>query len=560
MLRDGDSQPLPPTSGLLQLLDPGRKHSFKSGSLKSGDINTSYLNAAQQIQDVVEHELSQSMQHIEDPQSLALVQELKIFSAPVLSIEFSKLFAVWIHVLKEAAVLCNAVIGSFILSVGGFICLNIVGNPLMQASFGIFQSCNLILFESPLISMADKIGIDFSVAFGSGDALHSRKVFSQGTLTLLMSISIFSVPALLSIEYLLLLLGIDPENARVVQECCYPFIIAAYVETIAEILRTFCLSQGMESALGKIALANNLFSILTNWFFIVYWNLGPKGWVYANLVFQLVNLLSALWVMRSSDPAYIGFVSFGETMKGFGPYFLECVKFMLGSYCEFIGFELTSIYIARLRNNNYIGAYTAMVNFSSMAYKIGQTLAIACRTRVNVLIGLKLYKTAQHFYAFFVSAACGIGVFVGVIIYLCSSYIADLYANSNQIMRQQFEYLLYVYAISAPSEISLYISYVGMKTTGNMTKLLLLNVGIVIGLNSTIGLYLAKHNASPALLFFFLMSLLWVVNLSSALIAIRSDWSQARSDEEDAIVQKKHASSNDGQPKELKEVLIDKKL
>jgi len=382
--------------------------------------------------------------------------------------------------------------------------------------------------------MMDKIGIDLSIAFGTGSPEKNRKVFSQGCLSLIISCCAFSLPALLSIEWLLLKLGIDDRVADLVQSAIYPFLSVFVTQMFSESVRTFCLAQGLESTLGNISIVNNIISMFTNWYFIVWMDLGLKGWVYCDLIFETINLLAGLWVMREAQDGTVGFASIKDILDGFGSYFCESIKFMLGTYCEYIGFELTSIYIARLGNNDHIGAYSCIVSFATAIYRVGLTFSIACRTRINILIGAKHHKVAKNFFKFFLAAAFLFGVVLGIVVYLCRYQITKIYADSTEEMSNTFTSLLLVYSISIPSETTLYSSYVGMKTTGNMTLLLILNVIIVIGLNGSIGWYLGAHGYPPAYLFLFLMSLLWVVNFISAVYSIVfADWSKITPEEEE---------------------------
>lgn len=456
-----------------------------------------------------------------------VIDDLLMFKVPPSSLDCSTLLCVSLRIVREAGELVSAVIGSFIVGTGGFVCFNIVGRPLYQASFGLFQVVISILFVSPLLSMMDKIGIKLSLAYGNGETEGCKKAFSQGCASILIAICCMCLPTLLGIKHILLALGIDYRIVDLVHESMHPFMLVVIVQTVSETIRAFCLSQGMESTLGRLAICNNILSIFTNWYMIVYLDLGIKGWVYTDLIYETINLVGGVWTMQGALPGSIGYASIKDTLDGFGCFFWESIKFMLGNYSEFIGYELTSIYIAMVGNNDSIGAYAGIVNFGGIIYRIGITFAITCRTRVNILIGAHLPNTARNFFRFTMLVTLIIGMILSALVYVCREYIIKIYADSTEDVEREFNKLLSVYTLFIPSAISQSISYVGMKSTDSMGVLLLFNVLIVLGVNGTLGLYLCLHGYSLTVLFALLLTLVLIVNVLSFLYSTEiNDWGE----------------------------------
>jgi len=127
----------------------------------------------------------------------------------------------------------------------------------------------------------------------------------------------------------------------------------------------------------------------------------------------------------------------------------------LNGYCETIGYELTVVFIAQLGNNNFIAAYASIFDFATVIYCIDNSFAVACRTRINVLIGAKHNTIAKNFYKFSIVSVFLVGVLISIVAYFATPLLAKVYADSNEEMREEFKNMMHVYAITMSASISL---------------------------------------------------------------------------------------------------------
>ena len=111
------------------------------------------------------------------------------------------------------------------------------------------------------------------------------------------------------------------------------------------------------------------------------------------------------------------------------------------------------------------------MNITAMIYTLGMSISMVCRTRINILIGMDLSQTAKNYFKFTYISGFITGLLLALIVAPLAPFIADLVANQNEEMRSTFIILLTIYCFDMPFETNLYTGFVGIKTIGEIMKL-----------------------------------------------------------------------------------------
>lgn len=464
----------------------------------------------------------------EDASAQEVVKQLLQFEKSALELPKADLLFCFMKMVKESLVLAFSIAGTNIVSASGFAYLNTLGKPLIQASFGICSSYFMVFFMAIMISNMDKLGITLAQAYGKKDYSKCRIIITQGAITTLLMFGLVSLPLMLNEENLLLLIGLPAENCRIAQQMANSLVPAMIVQCGAEFLKTVCFSQGHESIFGRVNFFNVPLSLLLSYVFIIRWDMEIQGWVYSKLVFELVNLCTGLYVFLCwSIPEVKGFVSLQETFSGLGHFVLDSVKFTLGTYSEFFGFEITSYFVAVTGNNDSIAAYTSFISVNTLLFIVGLSFATICRTRLNLLMGMHLPNTARNFFFFFVTCAAIVGLVVSVALFSTRTILAEFFANSTERMKNDFFGLLSVYVFAAPSELSVATSMMGMKTLGRIIDVLKIAFIFYVLLNFITGKTILHFGGEVTSLFAGLLSVITLMNITLVIICYRDDWNKA---------------------------------
>ena len=250
------------------------------------------------------------------------------------------------NLFLETITVAATFIGFCLNGLSALICLGLVGQVEQQASFGILQSIILIFFFALYNSNLDKMGIELSQAFGKKAYERYKRIATQGVIVVLTVFAVVTLPIALFAEPILTTVGISESNAAIVGVSirnCIPMMI---ISMMADVVKTFCMAQGHESLFGKISLFSTAICFIGNYIFIVKMGMLINGYVLSATISYSINFLVALYVVRHTEPQTRGLVSWSSAMKGFREFFTESIKFTLGSYAEYLGFEITSYFVA----------------------------------------------------------------------------------------------------------------------------------------------------------------------------------------------------------------------
>lgn len=454
-----------------------------------------------------------------------IVRDLYVFSDDISKVKISVQTGIYLRLLVETLKMTPYVTAQVLITTSAFVCLSWTGDLLEHASFELYNFLTLMFFISMTFSSMDKISIELSNAFGANNYKRCSEVLFMGILTLFIEAAIVTFPTFFWSEELLVAIGIDPVIAKTVKVPLRWSLISVVLQMCVEVIQTFCMAQGLEHYFGRIGVLSLALAMPANYITICVYDMGIMGFVISRTLVEVIRLLLCLYVARLTHPDTRKMCSLDDITKDLSDFFFESIKFTLGAYGEFVGFEICGYMIALTKDNSQLAAYYSVQNFTGISYTIGVAASVICRTRINILIGMNKNDTAKNFYKSFSLFTIAFGCICGVLTLIFSSTLTSLYAGSNENLIYWIHSLFFIYAFVLFTDTTFTTNAVGMKTIGEI-NLLLRFVIIFILISNTIGGSIMLYLHSNALQFYALtMLLITISNLLSMRITFKRDWS-----------------------------------
>ena len=429
--------------------------------------------------------------------------------------------------IANALSISSNIIGNSFLNTAGFVTLNIVGNKLEQAAYGIAISYYSMFSSSLITSSLDKYGIDLSHEFGKGNFGGMKQVTTKSILSLILVLGSFTMPLLLFSHSVLLSVGIREDIALLASSAIRLLMVLAVLQMTNETIKTFCISQGHEKVFAVPEYINISLSIVFLYYLVCVRKMSIKGWIYSRITNEVVNLviLSSVMYLRT-DKRSRGVASVKEVWGGLGAYFCDTLKFIMGSYTEYLAFEVTTYFVALTKDPAQIAAYTGLINVSVICYCVGISFALICRTRVSILAGMGRQDVAISFFRTYYWFTVFIGCCLGAVGYLYRDSISGVYASSDREMRETFKKLLTIFCVFMPAECSLMTATITMKSIGKIKLLVALNVVILLVCNTVGCGFLYWYDRTTCIYYFIsIMSVLLLLNIvCRVLCGLRNNW------------------------------------
>lgn len=133
-------------------------------------------------------------------------------------------------------------------------------------------------------------------------------------------------------------------------------------------------------------------------------------------------------------------------MKVFCTFVIDSLEFTVTSYAEIFGYETAGLFVAVNCDENQTVAFYAASNISVIVWIISSAISTVCRTRINLMIGLKKYDTAKNFYYFYITLIALLGVLFGILVFFSRDFLSWLVANSTPEMKHWFTIIMTIYA------------------------------------------------------------------------------------------------------------------
>ena len=473
------------------------------------------------------------MDILNDPEvSESLVKELLPFKNSFRELPSSYLFSMFLQQIRDFMLLMASIVGPVLTNTSGYIFLNMRADPLLQAAFGLYSFIYFAFHMSIMISGMEKLGIHLSAAFGRKDYAQMKNTFTKGIISSTVLFCLVTLPVALFCQSILVSAGVDKENCVLVQEALYWSIPLFILMICKELIQTFCMAQGHEHFFGTMGIVSSVIAILLNYILIVRYDCGVLGWVYSRSFCSTGELLFVLCIFYwKTDEGGRGVVTISQAIAGFKPFFIDSIKFTLGSYTEYLGFEIAGFFVLLHGDNNQSAAYYSAVNVSALTYTSGIAFGIIIRTRINMLMGMGLPQTARNYFEFYFISTVIAGTVIGIIGLLNRKLLADCYASANDELRRWFLTLVVLYAVTAPSEASACSALVALKTVGGIGHLLKLSVCTLLLGNSISGPMFLYFKIDVTYIFGFTMFLTVLYNVLVLKKVLETDWNAVEFDD-----------------------------
>lgn len=457
-----------------------------------------------------------------------VAKELSQFENPPWTLDGDYLWTTFKTLLRETVLLAVSVVGGTLLGCAGYFYLNLLGNPLYQASFGLGNSYMLVFFQAVLMSSLDRVGIQLSVAYGEKNYKLCKKYFAQGAISVAILFIFFTTPLFIYSYDLLAWLGIAEENSYVIGQMCKHLFPPIIIQTVGEILKTMCMSQGHEKIFGMVSVISAPLAMILGYFLVVKCEMYINGWIWAKGIYETVGLIAAIWVYTQRvHPETRGWPE-ESWVDGFLKFFWETLKFTFSTYSEYMGFEVTSYFVAITHDNNAIAAYSAIISVAALVFTTGMAFAFIARTRINLLIGMGRGQTAKNFWIFFEVSCVVFSSFYMILCFFIPDYIAKIFADSSPEMKNIFVQLLFIYGIVMPSEVSCLTSVVAVKSVGKIVQIIGFVFVYYVCMNFIISYNFHNWGYGAPALFTGLCLSIFFFNVTMITIALLTDWTKIK--------------------------------
>ena len=461
----------------------------------------------------------------ESEQSSQIVQNLLAFKTQIGQLSKWYLLRVHLNNLSSMMSVMLAFVGTTFVTMCGYFFLNQIGDPTHQASFGISNSYYLVFFTALNLAVVDKVGIALSVTYGRKEFARLRLVFTQGLLAIGTFITLVSFPLLAFSGAVLRSIGIADANADICQDMLRSMCFVLLLQCASDTLRTYCMAQGQEHYFGRAAVPNLVLCFFTSYLFMVVFDMQINGWIISKAIYEFVFLAVGLWVyFKKTEPEGRGLVNLSEALEEYAQFFGSTVKMAMGNYAEFLGFEIATYFVARTKDQNQIAAYTAILNLSGVFYCIGISYAVIVRTRINILIGMRLGDTAKNYFKFAYLSSIFTGVLLSLVALPNRSFVSLIYASSTPEMKDWFMSLSLIYFMFLPCEVSFYSALIGIKTTNQLSFLIAINCVSILAANTVLQMIAFHFEGKAQSTLLIVMCCLLSINISCSWKALTRDW------------------------------------
>lgn len=471
------------------------------------------------------HDIQEQLHLPEQECALEIVKDLLFFEKGVCNIGWMKALTSFGRIIYSALVLAPSLISRVLIDTSGLIFLNKCDDLRGQALYGIYNTYYVVFYFCLTNSLLDKFCIDMGTAFGQKSYNKMKNIFTKAGIVCLLYLICFTLPMLIFSGPILKLLAVQEDKANDVQNYTLYSIPMVTINLLAEYLKTVCLSQGNEQVFGYSSIVTTALTIGANYYVMMIQKMGIEGLILCKTANEFVTLLIVIIVYCRTLPEARGWVAFSQVKEKFGPFFWQAMKYMFSIYPEYLGYELTTYFIVRRQDDSQSAAFFSMMNICSMAFGVGFAFSAVCRTRINILIGLKNHKAAKNYFKFFCISAFIVGALTGVGVYLAKEPLAFVFTSINESTKHWFYKLAFIYLIIAGHELVMNTVLVGMKTIGRVDLLLILNTCISMLGNLTLGYLIYEQGYNCDMQYANYMGLCTALTATCLIFTLRADWS-----------------------------------
>lgn len=405
------------------------------------------------------------------------------------------------------------------------------------SAYGMSMMFSGIMVHHLMMALTEKGGIEISMAFGSRNPEKCSKVFFQMFTVQIICAMIATVVFIFS-HPIMLLVGIAPDTALLTSKLLHLEIALLWLEAIDDPLITFCYSIGIEKPWGYISAGMAPFAMLFSYMFVGYWRMGVVGLVYAHIVALICYVvITVILFFRWTKPKYRRWVGTKKLKEGFADLTWQMVVFGLAHFVHILAFETMSFFVYRTNDKQQISAFVTAMDVANMFFFVGESIEIAIRTRLNMMIGEGENKAAKNLLLFFIP---GLWIFAGILGLVCvfTRYlVADLFVKGRPVVHQQMADLLFLVGIFAWNEMSEFTLDIAMKTIRKVKILILTEFFIFFGGVALAGyILIIRNHLNTKYLFVAEMAIGSVLEFYYLYYVWQFDWSTVTPDEEEQML------------------------
>ena len=473
--------------------------------------------------------LEQQPRDYQFAEKIKVASVLAVFDSPIREMDKTLALKTMLEVFKEVFSVSLAWIAAPLLHMYGLVLMNAVGNTTVQAGFGIALSFYELFFYTFMVPVMDKMGIELSRAYGAKNKQLMKRLLWQGTVAAFLAFALFTSPLMSMSGWLLQLVGVKAETAEVAQEVLWLLQVSCILEVLIFLMQTFCFSQGVEDVFTAGSVVAFLLGASLSSVLVLRFGLGMYGWLAGKLTFNAFILALTCWKFSTeADKETWGKISWKELQEGLGFFILESFKFAFGTYSEYIGYEITNLFVYMNPDQEQVTAFVTVMNSTVIMYCLSEAAALVSRTRINMLVGLRRIRTGKSFFGYFLLATFFFGCCYSLILLLANPWIESGLASSNPALTTAFNETMGLYRWFCIQD-SMYLSVImTMKSLGKVNLLLWINV-LLLGVANCAGNYLIAKVWKLRACYHFL----WIYILQSLMITcwiayiFFTDWEKA---------------------------------
>jgi Na+-driven multidrug efflux pump len=325
-----------------------------------------------------------------------VMYEADAFDNPLWDMSMREFFTeAWKWLSTGVSLALNNSANSLIILVN-FLVIGRLGDPILQASFGLGISYWYYLSMVLNIATFEVTGIQCSKFFGRRDYEMMSISFFQGLLFQGL-ITVISFVVFWYCEHILFGIGMTHENAYMAGYMVRWLIPSIVIQAFNFQAISFCVSQGVSTIFGisnfaSIVVCTILCPILVNWY-----GVGILIFPICKFIVEIVNLCVVLYALLFKiEKESLQFVSFDKVMKDFGAFMVFGWQIIMALYVEVFGFEV-SVYLAGITHDQYqISAWVCFQNVSSTIYTVGLGFGNVARTNVGNYLGQGRIANARN--------------------------------------------------------------------------------------------------------------------------------------------------------------------
>jgi Na+-driven multidrug efflux pump len=307
-----------------------------------------------------------------------------------------------------------------------FIFIGMLGDPLVEASFGLGVSYFMFLFMSLNLGCFEVTGIECAHWAGlSDEAARVKRIdkprkmsaaLAKGCI-LLCVVLVFSSLMFVYAKEVLIAISISEVNAIQTGAMVMWLIPGIILQGFNFQIQAFILAQGVTLPFGVANIISIVVcSCLCHWLTFGL-QVGILLFPVCKTIMEVINFLANIYALlfsKGEDGRRVKenliCVKFADVKDGLGEFLCKGSKFIIGLYAEFLGFEFNT-YLASLTHDQYeITAFVSWVNIAGFLFTIGLGFSNVTRTRVSSYIGGGRPVQAMHAARFFTFMAACVGM------------------------------------------------------------------------------------------------------------------------------------------------------